>query len=41
MAAQGIGGISGPSVRPGHPEGQTQPRVDGSPRQPGSPTERW
>jgi len=36
MAAQGIGGISGPSVRPGLPEGQPQPRVDGSPRQPGN-----
>lgn len=36
MASSGMGGIYGPSVRPGLPEGQTQPRVDGSPRQPGT-----
>ncbi|MGI6783781.1 MAG: hypothetical protein ACOX5A_06085 [Aminivibrio sp.] len=34
MTARGIGGIQGPSVRPGLPEGQ--PRVDESLRQPGT-----
>ena len=36
MTPYGFGGISGPSIRPGLPEGQAQPRVEGSPRQPGS-----